>query len=54
MRLNFLDTKNYIAAAFSYDKYMKAYRCDVTEFLMEYKVSSEKLDDTGLPPKEVF
>ena len=26
MRLNFLDTKNYLAAAFSYDKYMKAYR----------------------------
>ena len=56
MRLNFLDMMNYLAPGFSYDKYMKAYRCEVTKyhFPCEYKDSLEKLDDTGLPPKEVF
>ena len=41
---------------FSYDKYLKTYGCEVTKghFPYEYMDCLERLDDTALPPKEVF
>ena len=55
-QLKFLDMTNYIAPGFSYDKYLKAYGCEVTKgnFPYEYMDCLEKLDDTMLPPKEAF
>ena len=52
-QLKFLDMTNYIAPGFSYDKYLKAYRCEVTKghFPYEYMDRLERLDDTALPPK---
>ena len=55
-QLKFLDMINYIAPGFSYDKYLKAYGCEVTKghFPYEYMDRLERLDDTTLPPKEAF
>ena len=55
-QLKFLDMTNYIAPGFSYDKYLKAYGCEVTKghFPYEYMDCLERLDDTMLPPKEDF
>ena len=55
-QLKFLDMTNYIAPGFSYDKYLKAYGCEVTKghFTYEYMDCLERLDDTMLPPKEAF
>ena len=55
-QLKFLDMTNYIAPGFSYDKYLKAYGCEVTKghFPYEYMDHLERLDDTVLPPKEAF
>ena len=55
-QLKFLDMINYIAPGFSYDKYLKAYGCEVTKghFPYEYMGRLERLDDTALPPKEAF
>ena len=55
-QMKFLDMTNYIAPGFSYDKYLKAYGCEVTKghFQYEYMDRLEKLDDTVLPPKEAF
>ena len=55
-QLKFLDMTNYIAPGFSYDKYLKAYGCEVTKghFPYEYMDRLERLDDTALPPKEAF
>ena len=55
-QLKFLDMINHIAPGFSYDKYLKAYGCEVTKghFPYEYMDRLERLDDTALPPKEVF
>ena len=55
-QLKFLDMTNYIAPGFSYDKYLKAYGCEVTKghFPYEYMDRLERLDDTVLPPKEAF
>ncbi|KAI0209954.1 hypothetical protein LSAT2_005323, partial [Lamellibrachia satsuma] len=55
-QLKFLDMINYIAPGFSYDKYLKAYGCEVTKghFPYEYMDRLERLDDTALPPKEAF
>ena len=54
--VKFLDMTNYIALGFSYDKYLKAYGCEVTKvhFPYEYMDCLERLDDTALPPKEAF
>ena len=53
-QLNFLDMINYIAPGFSYDKYLKAYGCEVTKghFPYEYMDRLERLDDTALPSKQ--
>ena len=55
-QLKFLDMINYIAPGISYDKYLKAYGCEVTKghFPCEYMDRLERLDDTVLPPKEAF
>ena len=55
-QLKFLDMTNYIALGFSYDKYLKAYGCEVAKghFPYEYMDCLERLDDTMLPPKEAF
>ena len=47
---------SYIAPGFSYDKYLKAYGCEVAKghFPYEYMDRLERLDDTALPPKEAF
>ena len=54
-QLKFLDMINYIAPGFSYDKYLKAYGCEVTKghFPYEYMDRLERLDDTALPPSSV-
>ena len=55
-QLKFLDMTNYIAPGFSYDKYLKAYGCEVTKghFPYEYMDRLERLDNTALPTKEAF
>ena len=55
-RLKFLDMTNYIAPGFSYDKYLKAYGCELTKghFPYEYMDRLERLDDTALPSKQAF
>ena len=55
-QLKFLAMTNYIAPGFSYDKYMKAYGCEVTKghFPHEYMDCLERLDATALQPKEGF
>ena len=55
-QLEFLDMTNYIAPGFSYDKYLKAYGCEVTKghFPYEYMDRLEKLKDTVLLPKETL
>ena len=55
-QLKFLDMTNYIAPGFSYDKYLKAYGCEVMKghFPYEYMDCLESLDDTALPPIEAF
>ena len=55
-QLKFLHMPNYIAPRFSYDKYLKAYGCELTKgnFPHEYMDCLERLDDTTLPPKEAF
>ena len=55
-KLKFLDMVNYLAPGFSYDKYLKAYGCELTKghFPYEYMDDVRKLDDRNLPPKEAF
>ena len=47
---------NYIVPGFNYDKYLKAYGCELTKghFPHDYMDCLERLDDTTLPPKEAF
>ena len=47
-QLKFLDMTNYIAPGFSYDKYLKAYGCEVTKghFPYEYMDRLERLRST--------
>ena len=54
--LKFLDITNYIAPGFSYDKYLKAYGCNITKgfFPYEYMNSLSRLNEIVLPPKEAF
>ena len=55
-QLKYLDMTNYIAPGFSYDKYLKAFGCEVMKghFPYEYMDCLESLEDTALPPKEAF
>ena len=55
-KLKFLDIVNYLAPGFSYDKYLKAYGCDLQKghFPYEYMDGIGKLEDRALPPQEAF
>ena len=55
-KLKFLDITSYLAPGFSYDKYLKAYGCDLQKghFPYEYMDGIEKLEDRVLPPQSAF
>ena len=55
-KLQFVDICNYLAPGFSYDKYLKAYGCDLQKghFPYEYMDGIEKLEDRVLPPQSAF
>ena len=53
-KLKFLDIINYLAPGYIYDKYLKAYGCELEKghFPYEYMDDLLKLDDRILPPQE--
>ena len=55
-KLKFVDICNYLAPGVSYDKYLKAYGCDLQKghFPYEYMDGIEKLEDRALPPQAAF
>ena len=54
--LKFLDVTQYLAPGVSYDKYLKAYDCDLQKghFPYEYMDGIGKLEDRALPPQAAF
>ena len=54
--LKFLDVTQYLASGVSYDKYLKAYGCDLQKghFPYEYMDGIGKLEDRVLPPQSAF
>ena len=54
--LQFLDIRSYLAPNYSYDAFIKAYKCNLTKgfFPYEYLDTFEKLNDKQLPPHEAF
>ena len=54
--LKFLDVTQYLAPGVSYDKYLKAYGCNLQKghFPYEYMDDIVKLEDCALPPQEAF
>ena len=54
--LKFLDIVNYLAPGVSYDKYLKAYGCELGKghFPYEYMDDLQKLEDRVLPPQSAF
>ena len=55
-KLEFLGIINYLAPSVSYDKYLKAYGCELQKghFPYEYMNCIGKLEDRALPPQETF
>ena len=55
-KLKFVDICNYLAPGVSYDKYLKAYGCELQKghFPYEYMDDLQKLEDHVLPPQSVF
>ena len=55
-KLKFLDITSYLAPGFSYDKYLKAYGCELGKghFPYEYMDGIGKLEDRALPPQAAF
>ena len=55
-KLKFLDIINFLAPGYSYDKYLKAYGCELQKghFPYEYMDGIGKLEDSALPPHEAF
>ena len=55
-KLKFLDVTQYLAPGVSYDKYLKAYGCELQKghFPYEYMDGVGKLDDCVLPPQAAF
>ena len=55
-KLKLIDITSYLAPGFSYDKYLKAYGCELQKghFPYEYMDGIGKLEDRALPPKEAF
>ena len=51
-KLKFVDICNYLAPGYSYDKYLKAYGCNLQKGHFPYDV--RKLDDCVLPPQAAF
>ena len=54
--LKFLDGTQYLAPGVSYDKYLKAYGCELQKghFPYEYMDDLHKLEDRALPPQAAF
>ena len=54
--LKFLDVTQYLAPGDSYDKYLKAYGCELQKghFPYEYMDDLHKLEDRALPPQAAF
>ena len=54
--LKFLDVTQYLAPGVSYDKYLKAYGCELQKghFPYEYMADLHKLEDRVLPPQSAF
>ena len=55
-KLRFLDILNFLAPGYSYDKYLKAYGCELQKghFPYEYMDGIGKLEDCALPTQETF
>ena len=55
-KLKFLDITSYLAPGFSYDKYLKAYGCELQKghFPYEYMDGIGTMEDRALPPQEAF
>ena len=55
-KLKFLDIINFLAPGYSYDKYLKAYDCELQKghFPYEYMDGIGKLEDSALPPQEAL
>ena len=55
-KLKFLDVTQYLAPGVSYDKYLKAYGCELQKghFPYEYMDDLQKLEDRVLPPQSAF
>ena len=55
-KLKCLDIINFLAPGYSYDKYLKAYGCELQKghFPYEYMDGIGKLEDSALPPQEAF
>ena len=55
-KLKFVDICNYLAPGVSYDKYLKAYGCELGKghFPYEYMDNLRKLDDQALPTQTAF
>ena len=55
-KLKFLDMVNFLAPGVSYDKYLKAYGCELGKghFPYEYMDDLQKLEDRALPPQAAF
>ncbi len=55
-KLQFIDVTNYLASGFSYDKYLKAYGCELQKghFRYEYMDGIGKLEDIAIPLQEAF
>ena len=53
-KLKFLDIINFLAPGYSYDKYLKAYGCELQKghFPYEYMDGIGKLEDSALPPQK--
>ena len=54
--LKFLDVTQYLAPGVSYDKYLKAYGCELQKghFPYEYMDDLHKMEDRALPPQAAF
>ena len=55
-KLKILDMVNFLAPGYSYDKYLKAYGCELQKghFPYEYMDGIGKLEDRALPPQAAF
>ena len=54
--LQFLDIRSYLAPNYSYDAFIKAYKCKLEKGFFPYDWFNdyEKINNTELPPHEVF